>query len=177
MITLNIFHTFFYVSIGYYEEAIVCWVSSFFSIFPYDGEDLPQKILFSYHCITYFAVLRMLRSSRSYLFYKRSALRNIAKKTTSVFLNKVRLATLIKKKIAVTVFSCAFFEIIKGTFFMKHLWRLLRRLEKSPWLLVEDIIFSALWVFSFWLIAFSWTLPLNVGILSSNFLLKSGGTH
>ena len=97
--------------------------------------------------------------------------------TKEVLFEILQRKPLVSFLIKLTVFSCAFFEIIKGTFFMKHLWRLLRRLEKSPWLLVENIIFSALWVFSFWLIAFSWTLPLNVGILSSNFLLKSGGTH
>ena len=61
----------------------------------------------------------------------------------SIF-NKVKLATLLKKTLR-QVFSCEFFEIIKGDFFIKHLrvsasecWRL----EKSSWLLVKDIIFQ-----------------------------------
>ena len=37
-----------------------------------------------------------------------------------VIFNKVRLATLIKKTPA-QVFFCEFFEIINGTFFIKHL--------------------------------------------------------
>ena len=61
----------------------------------------------------------------------------------SVF-NKVKLETLLKKT-PTQVFSCEFFEIIKGNFFIKHLrasasecWQL----EKSSWLLVKDIIFQ-----------------------------------
>ena len=57
----------------------------------------------------------------------------------SIF-NKVKLATLLKKTLT-QVFSCEFFEIIKGDFFIKHLrvsasecWRL----EKSSWLLISS---------------------------------------
>ena len=34
LLTLNIYHTFFYVSISYYEQAIACCASSFFQQFP-----------------------------------------------------------------------------------------------------------------------------------------------
>ena len=61
----------------------------------------------------------------------------------SVF-NKVKLATLLKKTLT-QVFSCEFFEIIKGDFFIKHIrasssecWQL----AKSSWLLVKHIIFQ-----------------------------------
>ena len=37
--------------------------------------------------------------------------------------------------------------------------------------------FSALWSFSFWMIAFSWTFSWDAETLSSNFLLKSKGDH
>ena len=39
-----------------------------------ESEDYPHKFLFSHHCLTYFVVLRMLRSSRAYVFYKRDVL-------------------------------------------------------------------------------------------------------
>ena len=61
-----------------------------------EGEDQPHKFLFSHHCITYFVVLRMLRSSRAYVFYKIDVLQNVAKVTEkhvcrSLFLIKLRL--------------------------------------------------------------------------------------
>ena len=39
------------------------------------------------------------------------------------------------------MFSCQFFKITKETFFIKY-FRATSRLENSPWLLVEDIIFQ-----------------------------------
>ena len=82
----------------------------------------------------FFVVLRMLRSSRSYLFYKRSAfkiLQNLQKTICAgVFLNKVRLANIIKKS-PTRAFSCQFFEITKETFFIKY-FRATSRLENSP---------------------------------------------
>ena len=70
-------------------------------------------------------VLRMLRSSRAYVFYKRDVLQNVAKFTEkhvcqSLFLINVKLATLLKKD-SDNVYSYEFFEIIKGNFFIKHL--------------------------------------------------------
>ena len=89
-------------------------------------------------------VLRMIRSSRAYVFYKRDVLQNVAKLTEehvyrSLFL--IKLSLQLKKSLR---HSCEFFEIIKGNFFIKYLrasifecWRL----GKSLWLLVKDIIF------------------------------------
>ena len=61
------------------------------------SEDSPPKFWFSYYCITCF-----VRSSRSYVFYKRVSLQNVAKVTeeTSVLesvFNKDRLSTLTKR--------------------------------------------------------------------------------
>ena len=60
----------------------------------------------------------------------------------SLFLLKLSLQ-LYQNKAPARVFSCESFEIIKDNFFIKHLrataseyWRL----EKSSWLLFEDII-------------------------------------
>ena len=89
-------------------------------------------------------VLRMIRSNRAYVFYKRDVLQNVAKLTEehvyrSLFL--IKLSLQLKKSLR---HSCEFFEIIKGNFFIKYLrasifecWRL----GKSLWLLVKDIIF------------------------------------
>ena len=46
-----------------------------------ESEDQPHKFLFSHHCITYFVVLRILRSSLAYVFYKRYIFQNVAKFT------------------------------------------------------------------------------------------------
>ena len=45
------------------------------------GRWQPREFLLWHHCITYFVVLRMLRSSRAYVFYKRGLLQNVAKFT------------------------------------------------------------------------------------------------
>ena len=41
----------------------------------------------------------------------------------------------------------------------------------------QRYLFSALWGFSFWMIAFSWTFLRDIKTLSSNFLPKSEGIH
>ena len=91
----------------------------------------------------------MLRSSRKYAFYKRGVIQDFAKfmekhKCWSLFLIKLSLQFYLKKTPAHT-FSCEFFEISKGNFFVKHFpvttsecWQL----EKSSWLLVENITFQ-----------------------------------
>ena len=63
--------------------------------------------------------------------------------------------------------SCNFLEIIKDTFFIKHLQA---SSEKIPWLLVEDIIVSPL---KFLILIDTILIDLLMGcrILSSNFLL------
>ena len=81
-----------------------------------------------------------------------------------VFFDKVRLANLIKKTPA-KAFSCEFFEIIKDTFFKKHLRATASSTGKIPMIAGRKYHFLALYGFSFWLIAFSWTLPWNAGTL------------
>ena len=75
------------------------------------------------------------------------------------------------------MFSCEFLEIIKDTFFVKHLRATASSTGKIPMIAGWRYHFSAFWDFSFWLIAFSWTLPWNVGTLTSNFLQKSDRIH
>ena len=89
--------------------------------------------------------------------------------------NKVELTTLLKKTLT-RVFSCEFFEIIKGDFFYKT------PPGECFWMLTTGKIlvtagqryhFPALWGFSFWMLAFSRTFACDVKTLSSSFLLKS----
>ena len=47
-------------------------------IFFMEGEDQPHKFLFL-HRVTKFAALRMLRSSRAYVFYTRHVLESVTK--------------------------------------------------------------------------------------------------
>ena len=91
----------------------------------------------------------------------------------SIF-NKVKLATLLKKTLT-QVFSCGFFEIIKGDFFIKHLrvsasecWRL----EKSSWLLISSPVRFLILNDSILR-----TFSCDVKTLSSSFLLKSERFH
>ena len=84
----------------------------------------------------------------------------------SVF-NKFKLPTLLKKTLT-QVFSCEFFEIITGNFFIKHLQKASEcwRLEKSSWLLVKDIFFQP-----------SEVPNLDDSILIERFSLKNEGIH
>ena len=90
-----------------------------------ESEDSSCKFLFSHLCVHYFVVLKMLKSSRAYVFYKGDVLQNVAKLTEkyvyqSLFLIKLSLQLYLKKT-PTEVFYCEFFKIIKGNFFIKHL--------------------------------------------------------
>ena len=70
-------------------------------IFFMEGEDQPHKFLFL-HRVTKFAALRMLRSSRAYVFYTRDILESVAKFTEkhvcqSLLLIKLSLQLHLKK--------------------------------------------------------------------------------
>ena len=104
-------------------------------------------------------------------------LQNLLKSTCAgVFLNNATLATLINKDSGNGAFLWIL-EIIKDTYFMKRLRGIALSTGKIPMIAGWRYHFLALWGFSFWLIAFSWTLAWNVGILSSNVLLKNEGIH
>ena len=84
---------------------------------------LTKKNPFSYNLITYVVVLRMLWSSRSFVFYKRVTMQccRIYRKTTvwdSIF-NKIRLATLTKKD-SVQVFYCKFLKFLRTLLSLMH---------------------------------------------------------
>ena len=92
----------------------------------------------------YACVLQKRCSSKCFKIYRKPPV------PESIF-NNVRLATLIKKA-STQVFSSEFFEVTKDIFFIKYLratasecWRL----EKSPWLLVEEIIVQPFEFFHF----------------------------
>ena len=77
------------------------------------------------------------------------------------------------------MFPCEFFEIIKGNFFIKHLWASASecwQLEKSSWLLSKISFLSPLW---FLILNDSILKDLFIGCktLSWSFLLKSEGIH
>ena len=72
------------------------------------------------------------------------------KKRAPESLLKLSLQLLYYNKTPAHAFSCEFLEIIKENFFIKHLRATAsecRRVKKSSWLLVEDIIFQLLEVF------------------------------
>ena len=77
----NILHLFLVSLLVTMSKQLFAGLVLFPVIFFMEVEDQPQKLLFSKHCITHFMVLRMLKSSRSYLFYKRSSIQNVAKFT------------------------------------------------------------------------------------------------
>ena len=121
----------------------------------------------------------MLRSSRAYVFYKRDVFQDVTKFTEkhvwqNLFIIKLSLQ-LYYRKTPTQVFSCEFFEIIMGKFFIKHLWRLL--LNADDWKNTRDCwyLFLTLWGLTFWMIAFSWTFSWDIKTLSSNILLKIEG--
>ena len=88
----HISHLFLVFLLVLMSKQLFAEVVLFSVVFFTEGEDSPQKFLFSQNCITHFVVLRMLRSSRSYLFYKRSAIQNLQKTTCAgVFLIKLDL--------------------------------------------------------------------------------------
>ena len=71
---------------------------------------------------------RKARSSRPEVFFKKGVLRNSAKFTgnhlrQSLFLIKLQVSAcnFIKKEAVAQVFSSAFYEITKNTFFSEHL--------------------------------------------------------
>ena len=68
---------------------------------------------------------------QSPVFCKKGVLRNFVKFTgkhlsQSLFFNKVAAATLLKKRLWLRCFPPNFYEISKNTFFIQHLWCLLR---------------------------------------------------
>ena len=91
-------------------------------VFFIQGEDQPQKFLFSYHCITFLWFWECLEAAGRIFFTKEvlfKILQNLQKTTcAAVFLNKVRLATLINKYSGNGVFLWTF-QIFKGTFLCK----------------------------------------------------------
>ena len=127
LLTLNIYNTFFYVSFGYYEQGTVCWASSFFSSFLHGRWGLITEITVFILLYHFFVVLGMLRSSQSYLFYKRSALQNIGK----IYRKPLIFTENPQKTTSATVFSCGFFAITKETFFIKPVRVTVHQLEKS----------------------------------------------
>ena len=139
LLTSNIYYTFFYVSIGYYEEGIVCWASSLFNDFLHGRwgwtTEIPIFIslyhfLWSWECSE--AAGRICFKKE--LLFK--ILQNLQKTTCArAFLNKVRLAKRLRRQ----CFPVNFSKYVRKPFLQNTSGRLLRRLEKSSWLLVEDI--------------------------------------
>ena len=81
-------------------------------VFFIEGEDQPQKFLFSHHCITFLWFWECSEAAGRIFFTKEvffKILQNLQKTTCSaVFLNKVRLATLINKDSGNGVFLWTF---------------------------------------------------------------------
>ena len=133
--------------------------------------------------MTYFVVLRMIRSSCAYVFYKRGVLQNGAKFTEKhvcriLFLIKLSLQ-LIKKRLRHMCFHVSFSKLLSTAFLSNTSGQLLLNADdwKNPhnrWL---KIWFLALCGFSFSMIAFWRTFSWDVETLSSNFLLKSEVNH
>ena len=124
--------TLFYVTVVSTDKVRINHINSYFNIIVslFCGFKNAQR----QPCV---CTLQKRCSSKCCKIYKKSLV------PESIF-NKNRLAALIKKTLA-QVFSWEFFEIITYTFFIKHLrattcecWRL----EKSPRLLAEEILFQ-----------------------------------
>ena len=116
LLTLNIYHTFFYVFIGYYEQGTVCCASSLFSRFLHGRWGLTTEIpIFLYNCITFSWFWECSEAAGRICLTKEvllKILQNLQKTTCAgVFLNKVRLANLIKKDSGNSVFLWIFKNI------------------------------------------------------------------
>ena len=113
--------------------------SSFPSSFLHGRCRLTTEIPISHHCITYFVVLRMVRSSNVCVFYKRKVPQNSG---TPAFLWIFQNYS----------WHC-FYKTPPGDCF----WMLTT--GKILMIAGQRYHFLAFWVFSFWIIAFSWTGP------------------
>ena len=108
-----------------------------------------QKFLLSHHCITYLVVLRMLRSERGYVFYKKSDLQNIAKfrEKHEPNFDKVKLASLLKR-LWHTCFPLNFSKLLRTALFIKHFRVTALKLLLSLKLKVSFVIIGEIPIFT-----------------------------
>ena len=108
-------------------------------IFFMEGEDEPQKFLFSYHCIT-FCGLENAQKQPVVSVLKKNCFSKYCKIYRKPLVPEPFLIKLgLQKDSGDSVFLWIFRNMYKIHFLQNTSGRLLRRLEKSSWLLVEDI--------------------------------------